>query len=149
MAGLSHRGNTSGPMARRCMAGFTLIEVMIVVVIIGILATVGYPQYQSYIMKSRRSEARHALLQIAAQEEQYFMDNRSYTNDFNNLHYPDADSVTTENGYYSITIDMPDAYSYTLRADPQGAQASDTGCTRFTLDNQGNKGATGTASNCW
>jgi type IV pilus assembly protein PilE len=129
--------------------GFTIIELMIVIVIIGILASIAIPQYQSYQIKSRRSEATGTLLQIAALEEQYFMDNRSYTNDFTNLNYPNAANVTTDHGYYLITINMPDAYTYTLTATPQGVQASDSQCTTFTLDNQGVKGHTGTASECW
>lgn len=127
--------------------GFTLIELMIVVVIIGILAIIAVPQLRDSQMKSRRSEATSALLNIAAQQEQYFMDNRSYTSDFTDLNYDDAGSVTTENGYYAITI-AATPYTYALTATAQNAQARDTSCATFTLDNAGAKGSTG-GGNCW
>lgn len=133
--------------------GFTLIELMMVVVIIGILMAIALPQFTDYKMKSRRSEATSALMQIAAQQEQFFMDNRSYTNDFQDLNYPNTGSVTTDNGYYLITINVPTDYSYTLTATAQGDQAGDTACKAFTLTNQGTKGAidsTNTATDaCW
>jgi type IV pilus assembly protein PilE len=130
--------------------GFTLIELMIVIVIIGVLASIGVPQYQDYVQKSRRSEATRTLMQIAALQEQFFMDNRSYTSNFTNLNFPVAGTVTTESGYYAITIDVPNPYSYTLTATPQGAQSTDsTKCATLTLNNQGVKGHTGTAASCW
>lgn len=133
--------------------GFTLIELMMVVVIIGILMAISLPQFTEYKMKSRRSEATSALMQIAAQQEQFFMDNRSYTGDFTQLGYPVAGSVTTENGYYSVTISANPVYSYTLTATAQNDQTGDTACKAFTLTNQGTKGAidsTNTATDaCW
>lgn len=124
--------------------GFTLIELMMVVAIIGILTAIALPQFTEYKMKSRRSEATSALMQIAAQQEQFFMDNRSYSN---------AVSVTTDNGYYLIEINVPTDYSYTLKATAQGAQADDTACKIFTLTHEGTKGAfdsTNTATDaCW
>jgi type IV pilus assembly protein PilE len=133
--------------------GFTLIELMIVIVIIGVLASIGVPQYQDYVQKSRRSEATRTLMQIAALQEQHFLDNRSYTNDFTDLNFPVAGTVTTENGYYAITIGNFDPalpYTYKLTATPQGVQSADsTRCTTLTLDNQGVKGHTGSAASCW
>jgi type IV pilus assembly protein PilE len=129
--------------------GFTLIELMIVIALIGVLATIAIPQFQEYQQKSRRSEATRTLMQIAALQEQYFLDNRSYTDDFTDLNFPVAGTVTTESGYYAITIDVPDPYTYTMTATPQGPQANDTQCTTLTLDNQGVRGHTGTAGSCW
>ncbi|MFO7593603.1 MAG: type IV pilin protein [Pseudomonadota bacterium] len=134
--------------------GFTLIELMMVVVILGILTAIALPQFTDYKMKSRRSEATSTLMQIAAQQEQFFMDNRSYTGNFTQLGYTAAGSVTTDNGYYSITISAAPVYSYTLTATPQGAQAGDTDCASFTLTNEGTKGALDSSNNtatgaCW
>jgi len=145
---LSVHSRKSGPGAASG-AGFTLIELMIVILIIGVLATIAIPQFQDYQLKSRRSEATRTLLQIAALQEQYFLDNRSYTDDFTDLNFPVAGTVTTESGYYAITIAVPDPYTYTLTATPQGPQANDTQCATLTLDNQGVRGHTGTAGSCW
>lgn len=124
--------------------GFTLIELMMVVVIIGILTAIALPQFTDYKLKSRRSEATSALMQTAAQQEQFFMDNRRYMV---------TGSVTTDNGYYLIETDVPTDYSYTLKATAQGAQAGDTACKVFTLTHEGTKGAldsTNTATDaCW
>lgn len=148
MVELSVNGRKSRPGAV-AGAGFTLIELMIVIALIGVLATIAIPQFQEYQQKSRRSEATRTLMQIAALQEQYFLDNRSYTDDFTDLNFPVAGTVTTESGYYAITIDVPDPYSYTLTATPQGPQANDTQCATLTLDNQGARGHTGTADGCW
>lgn len=129
------------------MQGFTLIEMMIVVAIVGLLAAIAYPNYTDYLSKSRRSEAKTLLMDIAARQEQYFLDNRSYTNDFTDL--PNltaqavaAGSVTSENGYYVVTISRPTLYTYTLTAT---SQRSDT-CETLTLNELGRKDATVPAS---
>ena len=59
--------------------GFTLIEVMITVVIVAILASVAWPSYQSYLQRSRRSEAQQLMLSIVNKEQQYLLDARQYT----------------------------------------------------------------------
>lgn len=128
--------------------GFTLIELMMVVAIIALIATMAYPSYTDYVLKSRRSEATSALMQIAAKQEQYFMDNRTYTSDLTDLDYS-ASPFITDNGYYSITANVPNAFEFTLTATPDGAQSADTGCATITLDHEGNKGHTGTAASCW
>jgi type IV pilus assembly protein PilE len=145
---LSVNGRKSRPVALSG-GGFTLIELMIVIVILGVLASIAVPQYQEYQQKSRRSEATRTLMQIAALQEQYFLDNRSYADDFTDLNFPVAGTVTTESGYYAITIDVPDPYTYTMTATPQGPQANDVQCATLTLDNQGVRGHTGTAGSCW
>ncbi len=145
--------------------GFTLIEIMIVVAIIGILAAVAYPQYQEYQMKSRRSEGRTLLTQIAAKQEQFFQDNRRYTDNFTQLGTlavsattpTTPTSVTSENGYYTVTIAAGDfnpalPFTYRLTATAQGVQATDD-CTTLTLDQDDAKGSTlaagVTAADCW
>jgi len=129
--------------------GFTLMEIMIVVAIIGLLAGLAFPSYMDYLRKSRRSDARSLLMQIVSKEEQYFMDNRTYTNDFQNLGYPNSASVTSENNFYTVTFATFGNYAYKLTATPINQQASDT-CTTLTIDNNGTKEFTPTtAKQCW
>lgn len=138
----------TAPHSHNRVKGFTLIELLLVIAIIGILAAIAIPNYQDYKTKSRRSEATSALMQIAAKQEQYFMDNRTYTADLTDLGYS-ASPFITENGYYSISANVPTAFEFTLTATAAGLQSGDAACARFTLDHEGSKGHTGTAASCW
>lgn len=81
--------------------GFTLIEVMIVVVIVAILAAVAVPSYQESVRKTKRAEAKEALTRLAAAQERYFFTNNGYTDDLSLLGNP---SGTSENGYYNLSF---------------------------------------------
>jgi type IV pilus assembly protein PilE len=128
---------------------------MIVVVVIGIIASIAFPAFEDYKKKGRRSEAHNLLMQIAARQEQFFQDNRSYSNDFTTLGTLSgtvtAANVTSANGYYTITIARPTLYTYSLTATPVASspQGSDS-CTTLTIDQDGTKGFTPlTAKGCW
>ncbi|GAB1103233.1 MAG: type IV pilin protein [Shewanella algae] len=126
-------------------AGFTLIEVMITVVILGILAAIAYPSYTQYIAKSTRSEAHAALMRLANLQEQYYLDNRTYATDMTKLGL-NASPFITENGHYSIA--STGTGSFTLTATAQGVQASrDSKCKTLTLTDAGVKG--GASAECW
>ncbi|BCV37466.1 MULTISPECIES: type IV pilin protein [Shewanella] len=126
-------------------AGFTLIEVMITVVIIGILASIAYPSYVQYIAKSTRSEAHAALMRLANLQEQYYLDNRTYATDMTKLGL-NASPFITENGHYSIA--STGTADFTLTATAQGAQASrDSKCKTLTLTDAGIK--SGASTECW
>lgn len=150
--------NSTAPLKRE--GGFTLIELMIAVAIIAILAAIALPAMDQYKQKSRRSDATSMLMQIAAKQEKFFMNNRSYAANLTNLGYGNtgatADPLSSEHDYYDITITAPalPAYTFTLTATPKGAQAEDTDCAEFNLDNEGNKTAeddsgTDTTGACW
>ncbi len=131
--------------------GFTLIELMIVVVIVGILAGVAYPSFREQSRRSARAEARAALLDASSRQEQFLLDNKSYTATLSNLQVASA----TETGKYAVSVDgatagCPIARCYSLRATPQGSQAEDTSCSELTLNSSGIKSATGTLpAECW
>ena len=110
--------------------GFTLIEVMIVVVIIGILSAIAYPSYTRYVAQSTRAEGLSALMRLANLQEQYYLDNRKYATDLTKL--IGADPYITEHGNYSVT--SSGTTSFTLKAVAKGVQASrDSSCTPLTL----------------
>ena len=134
-----------GPRAR----GYTLIEIMIVVVIVAILAGIAFPSYQDSVRKSRRSEAKSALSDLAARQEQFFNDNKRYTDNFASL----GASATTPSNYYNLQI-TPGATatltsSYLLTATAAGAQTSDTKCVTFTYASSGAKASTPPGNTCW
>ena len=129
-------------------SGFTLIELMVTVAIVGILAAVALPSYRSSVLKSARSEGKAALLEAATRQEQYYLDNKTYTAVMTALGLS-ADPYITEGGSYSVDA-VATATSYTLTATPQGGQTDDTDCANLTLTSNGVKGASGTdTADCW
>lgn len=124
--------------------GFTLIEVMIAVVIIGILASIAYPSYVQYVVKSARSEGVAAVMNIANLQEQYYIDNRAYTTDMTKLGLS-ASPFITEHGHYSVT--SSGTATLTVTATAKGIQASrDTVCATISLTSTGVKGP---SEECW
>jgi len=131
--------------------GFTLIEIMITVVIIGILAAIGLPAYQTYVLRAGRTEGQAALMDISARLEQYYLGNKAYTTDITgNLNTND----TTESNRYDIDVQACTggtiATCYKITATAVNAQAADATCTTLTLDSSDVKGASGTDPDaCW
>lgn len=142
----------------RLEAGFTLIELMIVVVIIGILSAIAYPNYTQYVIDSRRATAAACLTQQAQVLERFFTTNLTYvggdgdanangTRDLNELQ-----CVTDLAGFYTfgVTINNTTPRQFAITAAPQNAQQSNDskcGCS-LALDQAGTKGASGTPSRC-
>lgn len=144
--------------------GFTLIELMVVVAIVGILAAVAYPSYQGSIRKTNRSDAKDALLRLAAAQERFFFSNNGYTNDLSKLGFTaqSGNFFSTENHYQLTVTAGPTCTSaggksfpcYTVTATARGGQAADEACTTFTVDQTGRKAAakkdnTVNTDNCW
>mgnify|MGYP001015441203 CR=1 FL=1 len=102
-------------MIKSCNNGFTLIEVMITVVIVGILASIAYPSYTSFITKSGRSEGVAAVMRVANLQEQYYFDNRAYATDMSKLGLG-ANPFITESGYYSVASSGTDSFTITATA---------------------------------
>ena len=146
--------------------GFTLIEIIITVAIIGILLKIALPSYNNSIMQSRRTAAKTALLDLASREARYYSTNNAYTNSLTNLGYGNytvgtqvANSISLPlNGsgeYYDLTVSTSNSNAQFLgTATPENAQAGD-GCGTYTIDNFGNQqangsvGATANGINCW
>lgn len=117
-------------IGRKQNKGFTLIEIMIALVIMGILVSIAYPSYVSYIMKSRRSDALAALAQYQITLERCYAQNFSYNGTCGSLPSFPAKSAQ---GYYNVTL-ASGTSTYTLTATPLGTQAQDTTCAKFTVD---------------
>jgi type IV pilus assembly protein PilE len=137
--------------------GFTLIELMVTVAIVGILAGIAYPSYQDSVMKSRRADAKGALLGLANAMERHFTARNTYlgagTID-GDTGSPTIFSATSpvDGGtpYYNLTINAATASAYTLHAVPTGAQANDK-CGTLSLTQTGVRGiSTALAvADCW
>ncbi|GIU51629.1 type IV pilin protein [Shewanella sp. KT0246] len=124
--------------------GFTLIEVMIAVVIIGILASIAYPSYTDFVIKSARSEGVAAVMRVANLQEQFYIDNRSFAEDMTSLGL-NADPFVTESAFYSV--DSAGTNDYLITATAIGVQAArDSTCATITLTAAGVKGP---SEECW
>jgi type IV pilus assembly protein PilE len=133
---------------RKKMRGMTLIELVIVVAIIALLATIAVPSYRQFVLRSHRVEAKAALLNLAAAQEKFYLQNNTYTDALTDAP-PDGLGLTatTEKGYYTVAIDDADADSFTATATATGGQAADSDCATFTIDQAGAR--TATSDSCW
>ncbi|HDZ56625.1 MAG TPA: prepilin-type N-terminal cleavage/methylation domain-containing protein [Pseudomonas xinjiangensis] len=127
--------------------GFTLIEVMIVVVIVGILSAIAYPAYEEHVRKGNRAEARAVLLNSAQALERYYSINGTYL-DGGSLAkvYPD-DISSGSKVRYSLGVTTETADSYVLNATGEGNMASDD-CGTYSINHTGVLSSTSTAAKC-
>jgi type IV pilus assembly protein PilE len=132
-------------------SGFTLIELMMTVAIAAVLVTIAYASYSSQIRKSRRTEAKTALMDLAGREERLYSTTNAYSSTFSDLGYTGS---VIGNGYYQAQISNVTAgppATFTLTATPVAgtSQASDTECQSFVVDQTGVQSSTGTSTTCW
>jgi type IV pilus assembly protein PilE len=126
--------------------GFSLVELLVVVAILGIVTSIAYPSYVDNVVKSNRSEALREVLRIANLQEQYYVDSRKYTALMTDLGLS-ADPFITESGYYSIDATVSDA-TFVVTASALGTQATrDSACTTLQINEVGQK--TATSTDCW
>ena len=125
-------------------SGFTLIELMVVVAILGILMVVAVPSYQEHVLVTKRSDGKVGLLEMAEKQERYYAANSSYATTLLLL-YGSSATKYSDKEYYSMTITSADANGFALSAAAQGTQTDDPGCTTLKYSQAGTKGPSG----CW
>jgi type IV pilus assembly protein PilE len=140
--------------------GVTLIELVVVIVVIGILAAIAVPSYRDYMMRSKRGEARAALLALGTAQEKFYLQCNTYASTIGDAATSCPGTVrfpaTSERGYYAIAVTAADVNGWTATATAVAGQPQidDTKCRVFQLTSTGLKTATnaGGASNdaeCW
>lgn len=133
--------------------GFTLIELMVVVIIICILAAVALPSYGRQVQKTRRTDAQSMLMRVAGDQERYYTMFNRYTANLTAAPPAGLGSAgnLSENGFYTLTAAVGGGgQTYTLTATPRNSQAQDA-CKNLTMGSTGQKGFSGDESNgsCW
>ncbi len=125
--------------------GFHLIELLITLLIVGILASMGFSRYTQYMTEAHRLEAEQTLGKLAIALEQYQIEQNSYANaNLERLHFSPGAIAK----HYQFSIQATDIY-YVLTAKPIGAQAArDSECGSLMLNAKGQQSATG-SQNCW
>ncbi|NJO16171.1 MAG: type IV pilin protein [Thioploca sp.] len=136
---------------KKASHGFSLIELMVVVIIIAILAAVGYPMYRGHVLKSRRADAKSALVQLTQLQENYYTNNSNYATtftalnkSFNEFEIIDDTTLKSAEGYYLITLSGGNTFTLTAKPTEEGGQNEDS-CTQFTIDSVGRK----LPDECW
>ena len=132
----------------RHMRGVTLLELMIVVVIVAILATIAYPNYREFVARAKRNEAKAALLQIAQNQERFYLQNNTYTTDMTQLGFPVAGAYITDTESYSISVTVADANDFAATATYQRADNEADKCQTFNIDGRGGK-TSAPYDDCW
>ena len=126
-------------------SGFTLIELMIVVAVVGILAAIAYPSYTAFIQKSRRGDAIASLADFRIEQEKWRANNIAYATSTASLGL----SGSSRDGYYTMVIVSAGSSAYQVTAAPTGAQSSDA-CNIFSIDENGPDYSGGYAdADCW
>lgn len=143
---------------RKANRGVTLIELMVVVAVAAILASMAYASYRNSVIRANRTEATAALLRAAAAQERFYLQNNTYAEDADLTAASPAGlglARTTESGYYRLSIANGDPVEdFTITATPVAGAGmdDDDDCLTLTIDESGARGATGATdarTRCW
>lgn len=146
--------------------GVTLIELMVVIIIVATLASIAIPSYRQYVLRTHRTEAKSALLNLASAQERFYLECNRYTTNLTGpingtcgtLATPGTRGLgmpeSTGSGYYTLAIaNGANATTFDATATAAGSQADDSACASLSIDAQGNRTATksggGVSTVCW
>ena len=137
--------------AKRWQHGYTLLELMLVVLVIGVLGMIAVPSYRQYVMRAQRTEAKTALMRLQTNQERFYLANRIYSGDPDQLGFA---GDLSERGTYTLSITGANATGYLATATPRAGGAfdmrDDEQCATFSINAQGVRTATGTdTARCW
>jgi type IV pilus assembly protein PilE len=135
------------------LKGFTLVELLVVVLIIGILSAVAIPSYMTYILKAHRSAAVTGVLELASRQARYYTTHNNYTTSMVTLGYA-SDPMpldSTNSHHFDLSVESADANGFVLKASPYGKQTNDKcGTYRYTdLGRMTSEGDTTLVKECW
>lgn len=145
------RSDSSIVDVTRVQNGFTLIEIMIVVAIVGIISAIAIPSYQNYVEETRRSTGQADLIQVSQWMERRYSETFDYSDGGSAPTLPDKFKFSPQdrnasNAFYRISFVAISADSFTLQAEPVNGQSGDD-CGKLTLNEKGKKDAD--KSGCW
>ena len=129
----------------RATRGFTLVELLVVMVVVAILAAVAVPSYRDQVRKGRRAEAHEALMKVQTAQERWRSNNVSYAATVAALGQP----ATSASGNYAISLAAASGTGYTATATAQSKQAGDTACGAITVVVANNVTTYGPSNACW
>jgi len=141
------RGRMYASMYKK-MRGITLLELMIVVVIIGFLAVIAYPNYREFAARAKRNEAKAALLRIATNQERFYLQNNTFTCDMTQLAFPVAGGFVTDSGSYTVDVTACNAANFSAQAVYNMGGAEAAKCGLFTIDGRGTR-VSNPDADCW
>ena len=145
---ISFYGNTYNTMYRK-MRGITLIELLIVIVIVGFLAAIAYPNYRNASDRAKRNEAKAALLRIAQQQERFYLNNNTYTCDMTQLGFAAAGGVITDSRAYQVDVTACTPNAFTAQAAYLLGGREAARCSAFFIDGAGARTSNPPGSTCW
>lgn len=136
--------------------GFTLIELMIVVAIVGILAGIGYPSYSAYIQNTHRNDAKAGLSKLMLLQEQFYLDNDQYATSLTSGANNALTGWANTSQYYKFTLDpssSTSSYTAIATVNASSSQATDSNCHTFTINGTGAKASANATkaetTDCW